>query len=81
MGVLGSKLTAPVLGPIRGLLWLARTIEEQASAELYDPDKILGELTELELALDLRQIDLAEYEAAEDVLLQRLRESREARNG
>ena len=81
MGVLGSILTAPVLGPIQGMLWLARTIEEQANAELYDQDKILGKLTELELSLDLKQIDLAEYEAAEEVLLQRLKKSREAKNG
>ena len=36
MGLLGSTLTAPILGPIRGVLWLARMIEEQVNAELYD---------------------------------------------
>jgi len=81
MSILGSILTAPVLGPIKGLLWLARTIEEQANAELYDADKVRGELAELELALDLKQIDLAEYEAREEMLLQRLREIREETNG
>ena len=45
VGLLGHTLTAPVLGPIRGLLWLARTIEERAKSELYDEDKIRGELT------------------------------------
>ena len=81
MGILGNILAAPVLGPIQGLLWLARTIEEQANAEFYDEDKVRGELTELELALDLKQIGLAEYEAHEEVLLHRLREIREAKNG
>ena len=42
VGLIGHTLTAPVLGPIRGLLWLARTIEERAKAELYDEDKIRG---------------------------------------
>ena len=79
MGLLGSTLSAPVFGPIRGLLWLARMIEERANAELYDEDRIRGELTELELALDLKQIDLADYEAREEVLLQRLRDTREAK--
>jgi hypothetical protein len=77
VGLLGHTLTAPVLGPIRGLLWLARTIEERAKTELYDEDKIRGELTELELALDLKQIDLTDYEAREEVLLRRLKDIRE----
>ena len=81
MGILGSILAAPVSGPMHGLLWLARTIEERVNAELYDEDKIRGELTELELALDLKQIDIAEYEAREEALLQRLREAREMHNG
>lgn len=81
MGILRSILSAPVLGPIEGVLWIARTIGDQANAELYDEDKIRGELTELELALDLKQIDLAEYEAREEVLLMRLREAREEQNG
>lgn len=80
MGILGSVLAAPVTGPMQGLLWLARTIAERANAELYDEDKIRGELTELELALDLKQIDLAEYEVREEILLQRLREAREMHN-
>jgi len=81
MSILGSVVTAPVLGPIRGLLWLARLIEEQANAQLYDPDKIRSELSELELALDLKKIDSAEYEKREEELLQRLRKSRESQNG
>jgi len=81
MGILGNILTAPVFGPISGLLWLARVIEEQITAELYDEDKIRGELTELELALDLKQIGLADYEDREEVLLRRLKEIREAKGG
>ena len=81
MGILGNILTAPVCGPIQGLLWLARTVEEQANAVLYDKDKIRGELAELELALDLKQIGLGEYEAREEVLLRRLKDIREATNG
>ena len=81
MSIVGNVLTAPVLGPIQGLLWLARTIQEHANAELYDQDKIRGELAELELALDLKKIDLVEFEAREEMLLQRLREIREATNG
>jgi hypothetical protein len=80
MGFLANAFASPVLGPLHGLLWLARTIQEQAKAELYDADKIRGELTELELALDLKQIDLADYEVREEELLQRLREIREMKD-
>jgi hypothetical protein len=80
MGLLGNTLTAPILGPLRGVLWLARMIEEHVNAELYDESKIRAELTELELALDLNQIDLDEYEARESMLLRRLKEVRETRS-
>jgi hypothetical protein len=80
MGILGSLLMSPVLGPINGLLWLARTIEQQANAERWDEGKVTAGLQELELDLDLGKIDVEEYEAREAVLLQQLKEIREAKN-
>lgn len=80
MGILGSLLTFPVLGPIDGVLWIARTIEEQANAERWDESKVTGALAELELDLDLGKIDLEEYEARETELLEQLKEIREAKN-
>ena len=77
--MLGRILTAPVLGPLRGVLWLARMIDDQARAELYDEDKIRGDLAELELQLDLGEIELTDFEAQEEVLLQRLKAAREVR--
>jgi hypothetical protein len=80
MGILGSLLMSPVLGPINGVLWLARTIEEQANAERWDEGKVVAGLQELELDLDFGKIDLEEYEAREAVLLQQLKEIREAKD-
>ena len=80
MGILGSLLMSPVLGPINGVLWLARTIEEQANAERWDEGKVIAGLQELELDLDLGKISLDEYETREAVLLQQLKEIREAKN-
>ena len=80
MGILGSILMAPVLGPIDGVLWLARTIEEQANAERWDEGKVTAGLQELELDLDLGKITIEEYETRETVLLQQLKEIREAKN-
>lgn len=79
MSILGRILSAPVAGPIQGVLWLTRTIDDQARAEIYDEDKIRGTLAELELRLDLGEIELEDYEAQEDILLRRLKEVREAR--
>ena len=80
MGILRSILMSPVLGPIDGVLWLARTIEEQANAERWDEGKVIAGLQELELDLDLGKISLDEYETREAVLLQQLKEIREAKN-
>ena len=79
MSILGRVLAAPVLGPLRGVLWLARTVDDQAKAELYDEDKIRGALAELELRLDLGEIELDHFEAQEEMLLQRLKVAREAK--
>lgn len=77
MSILLNALTLPVTGPIRGVLWLARTIDGQVKKELYDEDKVRGALAELELKLDLGEIELADYEAQEEALLERLKEIRE----
>jgi hypothetical protein len=80
MGILGRILSSPVLGPINGVLWLARTIEDQANTERWDDSKVSGALAELELDLDFGKIDIDEYEAREAALLQQLKEIRDAKN-
>jgi hypothetical protein len=80
MGILGRILASPVYGPIKGVLWIARTIEEQANAEQWDDGKVTGALAELELDLELGKIDIEEYEARETSLLQQLKEIRDAKN-
>jgi hypothetical protein len=77
MGFLTDLLTFPVLGPIKGIVWIAEKVSEQAEKELYDEDKLRGQLMELELHYDLGEIDEQEYLAAEEILLERLRVARE----
>ncbi len=77
MSILGKILSAPVSAPLNGLVAIARLIDDQIKSELYDESKIRGELTELELKLDLQEISEEEYEAHEEILLQRLKEVRE----
>jgi len=77
MGFLFDVLTFPVLGPIRGVIWVAEKIVEEANKELYDEDAVQGRLMELELRYDLGEISEEEYEEAEKVLLERLNAIRE----
>lgn len=81
MGILTRILASPVLGPIEGVVWLARLIEQQAEAEFYDEDKVRSGLMELEQRLDLGEISTEEYDAREAALLEQLKKIREVRNG
>jgi hypothetical protein len=74
--MLGKLLTFPVSGPIGLTIWLARTIAEQAEAELYDEGKIRRELAELEMRSELGEVTEENYEQLEENLMARLRESR-----
>ena len=77
MGFLIDLLTFPVLGPIKGVIWIAEKVAEQAEKELYDEDAVRGQLMELELRYDLGEISEEEYLEAEEALLERLRIIRE----
>jgi len=77
MGFLIDLLTFPVLGPVKGVIWIAEKVNEQVEKELYDEDKVRGQLMELEVRYDLGEISEQEYLEAEEVLLERLRIIRE----
>jgi hypothetical protein len=77
MGFLTDLLTFPVLGPIKGVIWIAEKVNEQVEKELFDEDAVRGQLMELELHLDLGEISEEEYLEAEETLLERLRVIRE----
>jgi hypothetical protein len=77
MGFLTNLLTFPVMGPIKGIVWIAEKVAEEADKKLYDEDAVRGQLMELELRLDLGEISEEEYLEVEEVLLERLRIIRE----
>ncbi|MBI4298082.1 MAG: gas vesicle protein GvpG [Chloroflexi bacterium] len=78
MSLLLSLLTLPALGPIRGTGWLAKRIAEVAWAEMKDEGWARGELQELQMRLDLREITEGEYAEKEAALLEQIRAAREA---
>ena len=76
MGLITGLLTLP-LAPVRGTVWLAERIQEQAEAELYDEDVIRAQLMEIDAAREAGEIGEEEATQAEDQLLERLIAARE----
>jgi gas vesicle protein GvpG len=71
VGLITGLLTLP-LAPVRGTVWLAERIQEQAEAELYDESAIRAQLVELDEARASGALPDQEIDAAEDELLERL---------
>jgi hypothetical protein len=78
VGLFLGLLTLP-LAPVRGVAWLAEQLYDEAARELYDEDRIMAELRDLEQAHDAGEIDEEEFSAAVDQLLERLDEGRRYR--
>ena len=81
MGILGTVVSAPLVGPFKGVMWIVRTLAEHAEQELYNEDNIRKDMLKLEQQYDLGKITLAEFESAEDELLQRLNQARRMKEG
>ena len=79
MGLITGILTLP-LAPVRGAAWVAEKVAEQAELELYDENRILRELSELEAAHDRGELTDERFDAGVEQLLDRLQVGRELRN-
>ena len=77
MGLLTTLLTLP-LAPVRGTVWIAERVAEQAERELGDETAIRRQFAELQMRYDTGEIEEAEYAQAEDELLARLARARDA---
>jgi hypothetical protein len=71
VGLISGLLTLP-LAPLRGTVWLAEQIREQAEQEFYDERKIQAQLMEIAAAREAGEISEEEAARAEDALLERL---------
>ena len=71
MGLITGLLTLP-LAPVRGTVWLAERIQEQAELEANDESAIRQALVDLDEARANGNFDEAALEAAEDELIERL---------
>ncbi|MFF5636107.1 gas vesicle protein GvpG [Streptomyces sp. NPDC012825] len=80
MGLLTQLLMLPV-APVRGAVWVAQRVVEQAEDEYYDPAPVWRELRELESRLVRGEIDQEAFDRREDELLDRLDEIDAHRRG
>ena len=76
MGLLKGLILLP-LAPVRGVVWVADRLAQQADRELHDPARIRAELEELSEAFEDGLIGAEEFEVAEAELLERLDVARE----
>jgi hypothetical protein len=75
MGLLTALVTLP-LAPVRGTVWIAEKLREQAELELYDESGIEAALLELQAARESGAYEELEIQQAEDALTERLMELR-----
>ena len=75
MGLIKGLLTLP-LAPVRGTVWVAEQVQEEAERQYYDPAVIRRELEEVERLRTAGEITEDEAEELEDALVERLMESR-----
>jgi NAD-specific glutamate dehydrogenase len=71
MGLLTGLLTLP-LAPVRGTVWIAERLLEEAERELSDPQLIEQQLDEAEAAYERGELSEEEFAELEAGLLARL---------
>ena len=71
MGLITGILGLP-LAPLRGTVWIAEQIRQQAEEELYDPATIRSQLEEVDLARQSGELSDDEATRLEDELVERL---------
>jgi hypothetical protein len=71
MGLLTGLLTLP-LAPVRGTVWIAERLLEEAERELNDPEYVEQQLLDAEAAHERGELSDEELERLEETLLERL---------
>lgn len=71
MGLITGLLTLP-LAPVRGTVWVAEQVLEQAEEEFYDPAKIRRQLEQVDRLRESGELSEEEATAREDELVERL---------
>ncbi|MGN6129515.1 MAG: gas vesicle protein GvpG [Nocardioidaceae bacterium] len=78
MGLFTGLLTLP-LAPVRGTVWVAEQVLDEAERQFYDPAVIRRQLEQVDEMRTHGEISEDEAEQMEDELVERLMESRRRR--
>lgn len=68
-------LSLPVTGPLDAVTWVGGRLRDAAEARLFNPEAIREEMAALEARLESGALSEADFEEAEAVLIERLREA------
>jgi len=71
VGLLTGLLTLP-LAPVRGTIWVAERLLEEAERELNDPAALERQLLEAEAAVERGELSPEDFDVLEDELLRRM---------
>ncbi len=71
MGLISGLLTFP-LAPVRGVVWLAERIQEEAERQMYDPATVRRHLSEVDRAQAAGEISAEEAADLQNELLSRM---------
>ncbi|GAB7007733.1 hypothetical protein JCM18899A_52080 [Nocardioides sp. AN3] len=80
MGLITGLLGLP-LAPVRGAVWVAEQVLQQAEEEYYDPGRIRASLEEVDRRRETGELTEEEAVALEDELVERLLEGQQRRGG
>lgn len=62
-------LTLPITGPLDGIVWLGKKMQEQVDAEVDDKENLTKKLLALQLSFDMGTISEEDFEVQEEELL------------
>jgi len=71
MGLISGLLTFP-LAPVRGVMWLAERIQEEAERQMYDPAEVRRRLSEIDRARTSGELSEDEAADLQNELLSRM---------
>ena len=82
MGILFDILAFPVMGPVKGMKWIAEKVDDAVSQTVSNKVKIKEDLLELQMSLEMGKITEEDFEKKEKELMENLnRIDKEEKNG
>ncbi len=72
-------LTLPITGPLGGIVWLGKKIQEQVDTEVDDKENLSKKLLALQLAFDMGEVSEEDFEEQEEELLLAIQAAEEER--